>query len=128
MAKLNTVFKIMGLGLLLFIPMLIFDLIVSTVANSYEPIDYWWVNVIRAIVIAFFAWLFSRLLHVTSAKQALTYGIVWAIIILAIHLILIIPNGVEAIFGHWTVGLLFIGIAIGPLFGKNTGKKLIIDK
>ena len=128
MAKLKTGFKIAGLGLLLFIPMLVFDLLVSAIANSYEPIDYWWVNVIRAVVLAFFAWLFSRLLNTTSLKQALTCGISWAIIILGIHLILIIPNGVEAIFGHWTVGLLFIGIAIGPLFGKNTGKKLIIDK
>ncbi|PIS43019.1 MAG: hypothetical protein COT24_00575 [Candidatus Kerfeldbacteria bacterium CG08_land_8_20_14_0_20_40_16] len=123
MTNVKTSLKMAGYGLLLFISTGVVELLIAVVTGSYESIDYWWANLIKAAVVAFFSWLFSRLLHPNTTKQAFTHGIVWAVILVFINLILAIPNGFNYIFGHWSVYLVFIGAGVGPLFGKKVGLK-----
>ncbi|MFH0852820.1 MAG: hypothetical protein V1853_00205 [bacterium] len=122
MITLRTGFKLAGYGVLLFFSIGLVEIIISMITGSYETIDYWWANVIKAAVVVFFSWLFSHLLHPETTKQAVTHGIVWAAILVVIYLILAIPNGFNYMFGHLSVYLVFIGAMIGPLFKKNSGQ------
>lgn len=112
-------FKIFGFGLLLFVITMILLFVMSMVTGSEQPIDFPWVGPAIAIAVAFCSLLFSRRLHPASTKQALTYGIVWAVMLAVILLVIAIPNGTTAIvFGNWSTYPVFIGVAIGPLLAK----------
>ena len=119
MSKLTAGFKIAGFGLLLWIVIIVFQVMVSMVTSSYETLDTWWANALTAVVIAGTTWLFSRSLHPRSKKQAIFHGLAWAAALLIISLILVIPNGWTTTFGNWSFYLIFIGATVGPLFGKN---------
>lgn len=113
-------FKIFGFGFLLFITTMLLLFIMSIITKSEQPIDYQWVGVVVAVIMAACSLWFSRLMRVTTTKQALTCGIVWAIMLAAIFLIIAIPNQTTGIvFGQWSIYLVFIGVAIGPVLLKR---------
>ena len=112
--------KVFGYGFLLFIITMILLFLMSVVTGSDQPVDFWWVGVVVAVLMMFCSLWFSRLMHANTSKQALTFGIVWAIMLAAILLIIAIPNGTTAIvFGQWSTYLVFIGVAIGPVLSIN---------
>lgn len=112
--------KIFGYGLLLFIATMLLLFIMSIVTGSEQTIDYPWVGVVVAVIMALCSLWFSRRLKVKSTKQALSIGIIWAIMLAAILLIIAIPNGTtKIVFGNWSTYFVFIGVAIGPLFMKR---------
>jgi len=106
-------------GLLIFVITLALLFVLSLIAGSDQPVDFWWIGVIIAILITLVSLWFSRRLHPATTRQALTYGIVWAIMLAVILLIIAIPNGTTSIiFGQWSMYLVFIGVAIGPILLK----------
>lgn len=112
--------KIFGFGFLLFIITMLLLFIMSIVTQSDQPIDYWWPGVVVAVIMTACSLWFSRLMRVTTTKQALTCGIVWAVMLAAILLIIAIPNQTtEIVFGQWSIYLVFIGVAVGPLLLKK---------
>lgn len=119
MTMLKKSFALIGYGVLLWIILGLVQLVISMFTASYETIDVWWANLIAALFLTLFSWLFSRSLHPANTKQALIHGVVLTGILVVIHLILIIPNGFESMFGHIGTYFLFIGTMIGPLLGKK---------
>ncbi|MFA5107869.1 MAG: hypothetical protein WC497_06155 [Patescibacteria group bacterium] len=126
----KTAIKIVGFGLLLWVVIVLVQLIISAITSSYETLDKWWANGIVAVFMAFFAGVFSRLLRAANTKQAWIHGIGFASVLVGISAILIIPNGANAMFGHWSTYLVFVGAAVGPalmksrktlMTGKNNG-------
>jgi len=112
-------YKILGFGLLLFIITMALLFIMSMITGSEQPIDFWWVSAVIAVLMTLCSLWFSRKLHPSTASQAFTYGIVWAIMLAAILLIIAIPNGTTGIvFGQWPTYLIFIGVAVGPVLMK----------
>lgn len=72
-----------------------------------------------AVLMAACSRWFSRRLHAASTKQALTFGMVWAVMLAAILLLIAIPNQTtEIVFGQWSTYLIFIGVAVGPLLRR----------
>ena len=114
----KTAFKIVGFGLLLWVVIVLVQLIISAITSSYETLDTWWANGIVAVFMAFFAGVFSRLLHAANMKQAWIHGIGFASVLVGISAILIIPNVANAMFGQWSMYLVFVGAAIGPVLMK----------
>jgi len=111
--------KVIGYGCLLFIATMILLFLMSVVTGSDQPVDFWWVGVVVAVLMMLCSLWFSRLMRANTSKQALTFGIVWAIMLAAILLIIAIPNGTTSIvFGQWSTYLVFIGVAVGPALMK----------
>ncbi|PIS43014.1 MAG: hypothetical protein COT24_00545 [Candidatus Kerfeldbacteria bacterium CG08_land_8_20_14_0_20_40_16] len=112
--------KILGFGLLLFVATMLLLFIMSIVTGSEQPVDYPWVGVVVAVIMTFCSLWFSRLLPMESAKQALRVGIIWALMLIAILLIIAIPNKTTSIvFGQWSMYLVFVGVAVGPILLKR---------
>lgn len=108
--------KVFGYGFLLFVITMVLLFVLSMITGSEQPIDLWWVGVIIAVLMTLFSLWFSRRLHPTTSGQALTYGIIWAIMLAGILLIITIPNGTTSIvFGQWPTYLIFVGVALGPV-------------
>ena len=109
-------FKILGFGLLLFVILMVSLFVMSIITSSEQPNAYWWVGAIVAAPMTACSFWFSRLLHAASFKQALSFGGIWALELLAILLIIAIPNQTAGIvFGQWSTYLIFLGVALGPL-------------
>lgn len=113
-------FKILGFGFLLFIINAVLLIMISMVTQSEEPIDYyWWLGVIVALLMTACSLWFSRLMHAETTKQLLILGIIWALMLVAILLIIAVPNHTTSVvFGQWNTYLVFIGVAVGPLLIK----------
>jgi len=112
-------FKILGYGFLLLIITMVLLLIMSFITGSDQPVDYWWVGIVVAVIMSACSLWFSRLMHAASTKQALILGIIWALMLTAILLIIAVPNGtVNVVFGQWSAYLVFIGVAVGPVLIK----------
>lgn len=117
-------FKILGLGFILFIATNILIFIMSIVTKTEETATpmakHAWVGIVLAILLTGCSWMLARLLHPATTKEALTYGIGWAVLNIALMLIVTIPNGTtNNLFGQWTTYLIYIGIAVGPVLGKR---------
>ncbi|MBI5037641.1 MAG: hypothetical protein HZC01_02980 [Candidatus Kerfeldbacteria bacterium] len=103
-------------GLVLFVVTNILFFILSIVAGTEQPFDYWWVGIIVALVMAACTWWLTQWLKPASMQQAFTNGIVWAIEIAVLLLMITIPNQTtSAVFGQWSTYLIFVGLAVGPL-------------
>ncbi|MFA6099071.1 MAG: hypothetical protein WCV50_06075 [Patescibacteria group bacterium] len=112
-------FKVFGYGLQLFIITLLLLFIMSAITSSEQPVDLWWAGTIVAILLAGCSWLFTLRLHPAKKKQAFTFGAIWAVMLVVILLLITIPNGTtDIVFGQWSTYLIFIGVAVGPLFAK----------
>lgn len=112
-------FRIFDYGLLLFIITMVLLFLMSLISGSEQFV--WWYGIAAGIILAFVSGWMSHRLHPESKKQALTYGIVWAIMLAAILLIITIPNGTtNDVFGKWSTYLVFIGVAFGPVLVKPT--------
>ncbi len=111
--------KIFGYGLLLFVITMVLLFGMSIITQSEQPIDYpWAVAAVAMLMAACSRWFFCRL-QAASAKQALTLGIIWALMLAGILLLIAIPNQTtEIVFGRWSTYLIFIGVAIGPLINR----------
>lgn len=112
---------IVGYGFLLFIATNILIFILSIVTRTPEtetPMEeHFWVGIILALLLTACSWWFSRRCHPASTKHAFTYGVVWALLNVGFMLLITIPNGTTSnIFGQWSTYLIYIGIAVGPLF------------
>lgn len=115
--------EIIGYGLLLFVLTMVLLFILSMITNTDSPTGLWWVSVVMAVVLGVIARWFSHRLHPATRRQALTYGVVWAIMLAGILLIIAIPNGTtKIVFGEWSTYLIFIGVAVGPMLVKVRGK------
>lgn len=112
--------KVFGFGFLLFIITMLLLFLMSIVTGSDQPIDYWWAGIVVAVIMAAFSLWFSRLMRAATTKQALILGVIWTLMLAAILLIIAIPNQTTSIvFGQWSTYLIFVGVAVGPLFGKQ---------
>src|SRR3989338_5348279 len=121
--------KIFAFGLLLFLMTLALLFIMSMITNSEQPVDFWWVGAVIAVLVALISRWFSRRLHATTSRQALTHGIVWAIMLAAILLITAIPNGtIGTVFGQWPTYLIFIGVTVGPLLMKPKTTSMLVQR
>ena len=112
--------KIIGLGLLLFVATMLLLFIMSIITGSEQPIDHPWVGIVIAVIMAFFSLWLSRHLPLESTRQALTVGIIWALMLVAILLFIAIPNQTTSVvFGQWPSYLIFVGVVEGPMLVKR---------
>jgi len=119
--------KIFGYGFLLFIATMatifLMSILTGTEDASQPPFDLWWLDLVAGIILACASFLFARRLKASTTRQALMYGIIWAVEIAAILLIICLGNGTTSIFfGQWSVYFIFVGVAIGPIFNKPAQK------
>jgi hypothetical protein len=110
--------KIIGFGFILYVAVNFLLFILSMVAGTEQPFSFWLTGVVVAVLMAVGSWRLSRWLHLTTARESLTYSIGWAAVNAALLLIVTIPNQTFGIvFGQWSTYLIFIGVAIGPTLG-----------
>ncbi|MDD5342550.1 MAG: hypothetical protein PHI73_04440 [Patescibacteria group bacterium] len=111
--------KIFGYGFLLFIITMVLLFLLSMITGSDSPVGFWWVGVVLAIIMTATSFWFSRGLHPATAKQAFSLGLTWAIMLAGFLLVIAIPNGTtDIVFGNWSTYLVFVGVAVGPVFMK----------
>lgn len=112
--------KLLGYGLQLFVVTMFLLFIMSVIAGSDQPADFWWAGAAVAIPMAGCSWLFSLRLKPATKKLAATYGLIWAVMLAVIILVIAIPNKTTGIvFGKWSTYLVFFGVAVGPVIFKQ---------
>lgn len=123
MAK-NNYFKIFGYGFLLFIATMVTIFLMSLISGTEDaskpPFDLWWLGLIAGVILAFVSYWFARLLKISTTRQALAHGLIWAFMLATILLVITVPNGTtKNFFGQWSIYFIFIGAAVGPVLIKN---------
>ena len=117
--------RIFGRGLLLYVLVNVLLFIMSMITRSETPFENsWWVGVIIAVAMTFCSGWVSRKMPIETARHALSYGVIWSLMIVVMLLIVTIANGTTGVvFGQWSAYLIFIGIAVGPILWKREVNK-----
>lgn len=111
---------LIGLGLVLvvifFIATFALSLILGVPDTDPPPAHGF---LILAVIMGLCSFFASRFMKPANRKQAVTHGVVWAVIAVVVILGIAIPNQTTAkFFGNWGVYFVFVGIALGPAFVK----------
>ena len=116
--------RVIKYGLLVFLSWMVL-LFVTSLVNGTEgmtDIDFFSTKmVISGVVVAALmgvvAYWFCRRLRLETKRDALMAGVWWVVILVALQLFIMIPNGTTKVLRAWAMDLPYITIVAGAWFG-----------